>query len=106
MRALVLSDIHSNLEAFNAALDDASARGAIDEYWCLGDTVGYGPNPVECMEMVRGFSSHIWVVGNHDLAAAGKLSTEEFNHEAAFATHWTVEQLTSEQAVFCPICPK
>ena len=105
MRALVLSDIHSNLEAFNAVLDDASTRGTIDEYWCLGDTVGYGPNPGDCIELVRGFSSHIWVVGNHDLAAAGQLSTSQFNHEAAFAARWTGEQLTSEQAEFLSNLP-
>ena len=77
MRALILSDIHSNLEAFQAVLDDASGRHGFDEVWCLGDTLGYGPDPGECIELLRSYDPAI-VMGNHDLAAAGKLSTRDF----------------------------
>ncbi|MEC7749262.1 MAG: metallophosphoesterase family protein, partial [Chloroflexota bacterium] len=53
MRALVLSDIHANLEALEAVLTDAQNRSGFDVIWCLGDTVGYGPDPVACVDRIR-----------------------------------------------------
>ena len=53
MRCLVLSDIHSNLEALQAVLDDA---GQVDQVWCLGDVVGYGPDPNACVKLLRSLS--------------------------------------------------
>ena len=55
MRALILSDIHANLEALEAVLADARARGGFDAIWCLGDTVGYGPDPGACVDRIREF---------------------------------------------------
>ena len=72
MRCAVVADIHSNLEAFQAVLADLGARGGADEVWCLGDNVGYGPDPHECLRLLRGLPG-VGVAGNHDLAAIGRL---------------------------------
>ena len=95
MRYAILGDIHSNLAAFNAVLRDAKERGGFDKIWCLGDVVGYGPDPHECIELLRQFD-HVCVAGNHDWAAIGKMDTSDFNLVAAQACHWTAKQLTAE----------
>ena len=97
MRALIVSDVHSNLEAFQSVIDDAQRRNGFDQIWSLGDLVGYGPDPGECVDVLRRHDS-IAVSGNHDLAAIGKLSVEAFNMYASMAALWTTEQLTVEQA--------
>lgn len=93
MRYAIISDIHANLAAFTAVLDDIKGRGGVDKIWCLGDIVGYGPDPHECIQVLRQ-TNHICVAGNHDLAAAGKVSTDEFNPDAAAACNWTAKQLS------------
>jgi diadenosine tetraphosphatase ApaH/serine/threonine PP2A family protein phosphatase len=95
MRYAILGDIHSNLTAFEAVLRDAGDRGGFDKIWCLGDVVGYGPDPHECIERLRQFE-HVCVAGNHDWAAIGKMNTVEFNPVAARACHWTAQQLAAE----------
>jgi len=95
MRYAILGDIHSNLAAFEAVLDDIEARGGFDEIWCLGDIVGYGPEPHACIQLLRRYN-HICVAGNHDWAAIGKIDTSVFNPDAATACHWTTKQLTPE----------
>ena len=105
MRALVLSDIHSNLEALLQVFEDAEIRGGFDEVWCLGDTVGYGPDPGKCVDLLQGYNP-ICVVGNHDLAATGKLSTDNFNPHAAHAAQWTATQLSSDHARFLSSLPE
>jgi diadenosine tetraphosphatase ApaH/serine/threonine PP2A family protein phosphatase len=95
MRYAILADIHSNLAAFEAVLSDAKNRGGFDRIWCLGDVVGYGPDPNECIKRLRQFE-HVCIAGNHDWAAIGKMDTSEFNPVAAAAAHWTAEQLTAE----------
>ena len=104
MKALIVSDVHSNLDAFRAVIDDASALGGFDEIWSLGDLVGYGPEPYECVDLLRSFT-HNAVAGNHDLAAVGKISTERFNPYAAAANHWTATQLSREQADYIGSLP-
>ena len=99
MRALILSDIHANLEALNAVIDDANNRGGFDMLWCLGDLVGYGPDPSACLGMVRRYAL-LAVAGNHDYAAVGKMSVEEFNYAAKAAAHWTTSQLSEDEAEF------
>jgi predicted phosphodiesterase len=94
MRIAIVSDIHANLPAFEAVLRHAAAAGRIDVLWCLGDTVGYGPHPNECVALLRRYE-HRAVAGNHDLAVCGKMGTEEFNEAAAAAAHWTAEQLSA-----------
>jgi diadenosine tetraphosphatase ApaH/serine/threonine PP2A family protein phosphatase len=95
MRYAILADMHSNLEAFEAVLGDADGRGGFDKMWCLGDVVGYGPDPHECIGRLRQFEP-VCIAGNHDWAAIGKMDTSEFNPVAALAAHWTADQLTAE----------
>jgi predicted phosphodiesterase len=96
MRIAVISDIHSNLRALEAVLTDIDAE-APDEIWCLGDVVGYGPKPNECADIVRERAAVV-LVGNHDLAAIGKLDTSDFGPLASESAHWTERELGAEQA--------
>jgi diadenosine tetraphosphatase ApaH/serine/threonine PP2A family protein phosphatase len=94
VRYLIIADIHSNLEAFEAVLNDAEqSRGGFDAVWCLGDIVGYGPDPAQCISLLRGFGP-LCVCGNHDLATVGRLALEEFNEDAAAANDWNSRQLS------------
>jgi diadenosine tetraphosphatase ApaH/serine/threonine PP2A family protein phosphatase len=95
MRLAVLADIHSNLAAFEAVLKDMEGRGGFDKIWCLGDIVGYGPEPNECIERLSQFN-HLCIAGNHDWAAIGKIDTYEFNPAAAIAAQWTAQELTAD----------
>ena len=104
MRALLLSDIHANLEALDAVLNDASTHGGFDAIWCLGDTVGYGPDPGECIGRLRDFDL-LAVAGNHDYAAVGKIDYNDFNGAAQESTIWTAEQLTGDEAEFLSALP-
>ncbi len=79
MRILVMSDIHANFTALEAVLKDA---GNVDETWCLGDLVGYGPDPNAVVEEVREIPNLTCLMGNHDVAVIGKMSLETFNGEA------------------------
>jgi predicted phosphodiesterase len=98
MRIAVISDIHSNLHALEAVLTDIDAEGP-DEIWCLGDVVGYGPKPNECADIVRERAAVV-LVGNHDLAAIGKLDTSDFGPLASESAHWTERELGAEQAAW------
>ncbi len=89
MRYLVISDIHANLAAFEAVLNDA---GDVDGVWCLGDMVGYGPNPNECIACLRK-TRHVCLAGNHDWAVLGKLDLRGFNLDARRANEWTQHAL-------------
>jgi predicted phosphodiesterase len=103
MRALVLSDIHANLAALEAVLKDAATVG-YDVVWCLGDTVGYGPEPDECVARVRGLRAKA-VVGNHDWAALGRMDVDHFNPEARRAVLWTQEHLNSNSLEWLGLLP-
>ena len=87
MRVAVLSDVHSNLHALEAVLADVDRAGA-DEVWCLGDVVGYGPRPNECVARLRERAA-VCLAGNHDLVVLGKISMGMFAGEAAAAARWT-----------------
>jgi len=104
MRHLVVADIHSNLAAFQTVIDDARQQEGFDSIWCLGDVVGYGPDPHDCIALLRRYK-HICIAGNHDLAAAGKLDTRDFNDEAAYANHWTAHQLTPDDTAYLVSLP-
>ncbi|HET9660539.1 MAG TPA: metallophosphoesterase family protein [Thermomicrobiales bacterium] len=93
MKILVLSDVHANLPALESALASAPVHDAI---WSLGDTVGYGANPNECLDLLAGAGAEPALVGNHDLAAVGLLPIGWFNVFAAQAAGWTSMQLTEE----------
>jgi predicted phosphodiesterase len=99
MRCAFIADIHSNLEAFTAVLADIERKGEVEEIWCLGDIVGYGPDPGPCIELLRR-RNHICVAGNHDLAAIGKVDTKYFNPHAAAAIDWTAGRLSREDAEY------
>ncbi len=100
MRVLVLSDIHANLAALEAVLADAQELG-YDETWCLGDIVGYGPDPNECIERLGNLPGKlVCVAGNHDWAALERLSVDDFNPEARRAVEWTRAELTARHRVW------
>ncbi len=92
MRILILSDIHSNIVALETVLADA---GSFDTVWCLGDTIGYGPAPNECVALMKQLAT-IALTGNHDLACLGKISLNDFNPDARRANLWNGAQLTPE----------
>ena len=92
MRALVVSDVHGNLQALQAVL---ACAGAFDELWNLGDLVGYGANPNEVIDTIRPLA-RINVRGNHDRVCCGLTSSAGFNPIAAEAAGWTQRHLTPE----------
>ena len=98
MRIAVLSDIHANYHALEATLAAVDAEG-VDQLWCLGDTVGYGPRPNRCCALVRD-RAVLCLAGNHDLAVTGALSVEEFNGDAAAAVRWTRRALEPDSREF------
>ena len=92
MQVLILSDIHANLTALEAVLESA---GNVDQIWCLGDIVGYGPDPNECIQRLRGLNSTVCIMGNHDAAVCGLIPIEAFNPEAKISIEWTQTVLSS-----------
>src|ERR1700733_16050511 len=86
MSFLVLSDLHANATALEAALD--ASQGRWERAVCLGDLVGYGPDPNEVVDQIRGMTSAV-IRGNHDKAACGLADLEDFNPVAAKALAWT-----------------
>ena len=95
MRIALFGDIHANLEALNAVIEDATSQGC--EHWvCLGDIVGYNANPGECLELIRSMECPS-VKGNHDEDASGDHSLKSMNPIAATALEWTRDQLSEEQ---------
>ena len=98
MRIAVVSDVHSNLHALEAVLAEVDAAG-IDELWCLGDIVGYGPRPNECAALLQERTA-ICLAGNHDLVVTGQISLATFAGEAAAAASWTKQALGDEARAF------
>ncbi|HEV2061842.1 MAG TPA: metallophosphoesterase family protein [Solirubrobacteraceae bacterium] len=98
MRVAVVSDIHANLQAFEAVLADVESTRA-EEIWCLGDLVGYGGEPNECVELAREHAE-LCLAGNHDLAVTGGLGIEEFSRGAAISAKWTRTVIAEENLVF------
>jgi diadenosine tetraphosphatase ApaH/serine/threonine PP2A family protein phosphatase len=100
VRVAVISDVHANLYALEAVLDEID-REPPDALWCLGDTVGYGPRPNECCDLVRS-RAELSLIGNHDLVALGstEVALAEFNPDAAEASVWTAEQLSDDSRRF------
>ncbi|MCS6863368.1 MAG: metallophosphatase family protein [Abditibacteriales bacterium] len=101
MRYGIISDIHGNLEALEVVLRKLDG---CDRWICLGDIVGYGPNPNECCERVRALNA-LCVQGNHDLAALGQYDLSWFNDWAAAAILWTQKQLTAANRAFLQNVP-
>ena len=94
MRYLILSDLHANLEATDAVLE-AAATLSIDRALVLGDLVGYGPNPNEVVDRVRGLTHPVVIRGNHDRVASGLSPDDGFNPTAQAAVRWAAGALTS-----------
>jgi len=95
MRIALFGDIHANLEALEAVLEDAAKQNVTD-YVCMGDIVGYNADPAACLERVRAMDCPT-VKGNHDEDASGIHSLDNMNPVAAAALEWTRRQLSEEQ---------
>jgi diadenosine tetraphosphatase ApaH/serine/threonine PP2A family protein phosphatase len=102
MRLLVISDIHANLAAFESVLADA--KGDWEQIWCLGDLIGYGPDPNECVELLRQYD-HLSLSGNHDWAVLGRLEVESFNKDARTAIIWTRSRLNADNRQYLEALP-
>ncbi|MCK9357861.1 MAG: metallophosphatase family protein [Dehalococcoidia bacterium] len=98
-RYVVLADIHANARALRAVLRDAAASGPVRTVWVLGDVVGYGAEPNECIELLRDYAC-VSVAGNHDLGAIGRADLSLFNANAAAACAWTSARLSSASVEF------
>ena len=102
MHVLIISDIHANLPALETVLAHA---GSYEAVWCLGDLVGYGPNPNECVERVRALPGLICLVGNHDKAVLGEIDLNIFNLDARIAIAWTQHVLSTETLAYLQSLP-
>lgn len=90
---LLLSDIHGNLPALDAVLEDAESRGGYSAVWVLGDSVGYGAQPNEVVDRLWTLPRVVMVKGNHEAAALGEISVADFNPVSAAAAVWTARHL-------------
>jgi predicted phosphodiesterase len=97
-RVALLSDVHGNLPAFEAVLAEVERAGA-DETWCLGDLVGYGSQPDECVALAKE-ACDVCLIGNHDLVVIGRLDVDDFSPHASIAAEWTRERIGREAIGF------
>jgi diadenosine tetraphosphatase ApaH/serine/threonine PP2A family protein phosphatase len=102
VRYAIVSDVHGNLEALRAVLDDAAARA--DGVVCLGDSVGYGADPAACVELLDRRARAI-VAGNHEYGVAGRLDLDWFNRWARAAAEWTRERLDDDHRAWLGALP-
>lgn len=103
MKYAIISDIHSNLEALMQAFEIIDAR-SVDEIICLGDIVGYGANPNECIHLVRQRCS-IVIKGNHDEAVLNPNITQRFTDNARAAIFWTLKHISEEHVAYLQTLP-
>jgi diadenosine tetraphosphatase ApaH/serine/threonine PP2A family protein phosphatase len=103
MKLAIISDIHGNLEALQAVLDFLKGEGIYDVV-CLGDIVGYGANPNDCIDLVKNITDQI-IAGNHDWGAVGLTDTSCFNPVARAAIEWTADNLTDYSRKFLQQLP-
>ncbi len=101
MRYLIISDIHGNYPALMAVLHTAQPYDAI---WSLGDFVGYGPNPNECIDAIRN-GDHLAVAGNHDWGVLGRADIFTFNSDARQALLWTQQELGASETAYLAELP-
>jgi diadenosine tetraphosphatase ApaH/serine/threonine PP2A family protein phosphatase len=102
VRYAILSDVHGNLEALRAVLDDCAGRA--DAVLCLGDTVGYGADPLACVELLAE-RAQVSVGGNHEHAVSGRLGMSWFNRYARAAAEWTQERLDEDHRAYLGALP-
>jgi len=110
MRYAILSDVHGNDEALRAVLADIQRisldyGAAIDQVWCLGDVVGYGPEPSACVRRIRA-RCDICIPGNHDWAAVGRLDLADFSAAAANSAVWTRDLLKQDERTYLKSLPE
>lgn len=98
MRFAIISDIHSNVEALLSVLAEIK-KEHVDKIICLGDILGYGPDPKECANLIREKCEYI-IVGNHDFACLNRTELVFFNRFAKEAIHWTLTKITEEDLEF------
>jgi predicted phosphodiesterase len=98
VRVAILSDVHGNEPAFKAVLADIEKEG-VDAIWCLGDLVGYGAQPDECVALAKE-ACDLCLIGNHDLVVVDRLDISEFSMNAAIAATWTKEHIAKESVDF------
>lgn len=103
MKYLIISDIHSNLTALKAVLADAANYDAV---WVLGDIVGYGPDPNQCIEVVRALPNLVCLHGNHDAAVISQINEITFNPTAREAIQWTRDVISDENLAYLQELPK
>jgi predicted phosphodiesterase len=101
MRVLIVSDIHSNYTALETVL---AVAGSVDQLWNLGDTIGYGPRPNECILAMRA-KADMMIGGNHDLACLGKVDLTDFNPDARAANIWNGQQLEDTNRAALDVLP-
>lgn len=102
MRVLVISDIHGNYHALQAVLKDA---GEVDETWCLGDMVGYGPEPNLCVERIRDIPQLTCLLGNHDVAVLGRMPLSAFNGDARRSLEYQLKVIYADNIDFLKTLP-
>jgi diadenosine tetraphosphatase ApaH/serine/threonine PP2A family protein phosphatase len=98
MHIALLSDVHGNLPAFRAVMEDVRATEP-EEIWCLGDLVGYGAEPDACVELARE-TCDVCLAGNHDLVVTGDIDIADFSSSAATAALWTREHISEDSLAF------
>jgi predicted phosphodiesterase len=103
MRVAIFSDVHGNLDALQAVLEEI-AKLQVDRIICLGDVVGYGADPNACVDLVQDVAGVV-LAGNHDWASVGLLNTQFFNPIPLIAIQWTIDILGEAQANFLRHCP-
>ena len=103
MRSLIISDIHANLPALEAVLSESEI---IDEVWCLGDIVGYGPDPNQCIERIQQLDGLTCVLGNHDAAVLGLVDINSFNADARRSLEWLTNELSPASLSFLETLPE
>jgi diadenosine tetraphosphatase ApaH/serine/threonine PP2A family protein phosphatase len=103
MKILIITDVHANRTALEAVFEDANT---VDAVWCLGDIVGYGPDPNECIEIVRELPGLKCVLGNHDAAVLKKIDDNAFNQDARHVIDWTARSLTPSSIKFLDSLPE
>ncbi len=104
VRVLIVSDIHGNAAALEAVFTAAEEDGPLDEVWCLGDIVGYGPDPMACLERLWEANA-VSICGNHDAGVVGRIGLEDFSYYAAIACRWTRTQITDRAREYLTTLP-
>ncbi len=95
MKFALISDIHANYEALTQVLADIETQ-KVDKIFCLGDVIGYGTDPVPCLEAVSKYCD-VKLMGNHEYAALGLISTDHYNDAAKKSSEWTKTQLSDNE---------